>query len=76
MRQLRRRLSVFMKAKRGDKPLREFAARYALSKDTVARIESQDQNVTIDMLEHMCKVFRCDVGDLFPPVDVSSADGE
>lgn len=67
MRQLRRRLAAFMKEKRAEKPLREFAARYRLSKDTVARIENEEQNVTIDMLDHMCKVFRCDVADLFPP---------
>ena len=72
MRKLRRRLATFMKKKRAEKPLREFAARYSLSKDTVARIENEEQNVTIDMLDHMCKVFRCDIVDLFPPEGLSA----
>ncbi len=76
MRQLRRRLAAFMKGKRAEKPLREFAARYRLSKDTVARIENEEQNVTIDMLDHMCKAFRCDVADLFPPEGLSAKDDE
>lgn len=67
MRHLRYRLARFIKDKRGKKTLREFAKRYGLSKDTVMRIENEEQNITIDMLEHLCKVFRCDVKDLFPP---------
>ncbi|BFM18913.1 hypothetical protein R50073_50960 (plasmid) [Maricurvus nonylphenolicus] len=67
MRQLRGRLAIFIKTKRGDQPLRDFAKRYGLSKDTVSRIESEEQNVTIDTLQHMCKVFHCDISDLFPP---------
>ena len=66
VRHLRNRLAGFIREKRGDKTLREFSARYGLSKDTVKRVEQADQNVTIDTLYHMCKVFRCDVGDLFP----------
>jgi len=55
-----------MKSKRGNTPLRRFAGRYGLSRATVARIESETQNVTIDTLEHLCKVFKCGVSDLFP----------
>lgn len=66
MRHLRNRLASFIKEKRGDKTLREFSTRYGLSKDTIRRIEDADQNVTIDTLQHLCKVFRCDIADLFP----------
>ena len=51
-----------------ERTLREFAARYGLSKDTVRRMEAGEQNVTIDTLEHLCKVFRCDIAELFPPL--------
>ena len=64
---LRKRLAKYIKDKRGDMSLREFAKRYRLSKDTVARIEGQEQNITIDTLDHMCRTFRCDISDLFPP---------
>ncbi len=47
-------------------PLRAFAARYGLKKDTVMRIEHCDQNVTINTLEDICRAFNCDIGDLFP----------
>lgn len=66
MRQLRKRLAKFMKQQRGEQTLREFATRYGLSKETVRRIEIQEQNVTIDLLEHLCKVLKCDVSQLFP----------
>ena len=67
MRQLRNRLATFIENKRGDKTLREFEVRYGLSKDTVRRLQKGEQNVTINTLQHMCKVFHCDIGDLFPP---------
>jgi transcriptional regulator with XRE-family HTH domain len=63
---LRKRLAKFVKDKRGDEPLRIFAKRYGMSKDTVARIESQELNVTVDALNHMCKAFRCTIEELFP----------
>ena len=55
--------------------MRAFSARYGLSKDTVARIEKADQNVSIDTLEHMCKVFRCDIETLFPQKSLESKKG-
>lgn len=33
------------------------------------RIENEDQNVTLETLEMLCKTFHVDVEDLFPPVD-------
>lgn len=66
MRRLRRRIAKFMIEKRGNQPLRDFARHCGLSKTTISRIEKEEQNVTIDTLEHLCKVFRCEVQDLFP----------
>ncbi len=44
----------------------EFARLTGLSKATLNNLENQAQNVTIDTLEHLCKVFRCQIQDLFP----------
>jgi len=37
----------------------------SVSQSTVARIECGDQNVTIGMLDRICRALGCDVGDLF-----------
>jgi transcriptional regulator with XRE-family HTH domain len=66
MRRLHKRLSVFIRQKRGDTPLSEFALKCGLSKATISRIENVEQNVTLDTLEHLCKVFKCNIEDLFP----------
>lgn len=66
MRSFRRNLAKFITEKRGNQPLRDFARHCGLSKTTVSRIEKEEQNVTIDTLEHLCKVFHCDIQDLFP----------
>lgn len=68
MGQLRKRLAVAIRERRGERTLREFASRYGLSPSSVQRMEAEEQNVTIDTLEHLCRIFRCEVGDLFPKV--------
>lgn len=65
--QLRKRLAAFLRQQRGTRTEREFARRIGLSKSTLSRLQSAEQNVTIDTLEHLCRVFRCEVKDLFPP---------
>lgn len=45
---------------------RAFASRYGLAQSTVMRIENEDQNVTLNTLEQLCRVFRVDVAELFP----------
>lgn len=66
MTQLRARLAVFMRQKRGTVPQRVFARKTGLAQSTIMRIENQDQNVTLDTLEQLCRAFRVDVADLFP----------
>lgn len=65
MDQLRKRLAKTIKQKRGKMTEREFARKVGLSKTTLHRIENQDQNVTLDTLEYLCKKFKCDISDLF-----------
>lgn len=55
-----------MRDKRGDTPQREFARKIGLAQSTIMRIENLDQNVTLETLEQLCKVFHADVPDLFP----------
>ena len=69
MEQYRKRLAAFIREKRGDMTLREFALRTGLSLATLHRIENMQQNVTIDMLEYLCELFDCRLQDLFPPVE-------
>lgn len=63
---LRQRLAKFIRDKRGDTPQREFARKIGLAQSTIMRIENLDQNVTLQTLEQLCKVFHADVADLFP----------
>jgi transcriptional regulator with XRE-family HTH domain len=43
-----------------------FAKKLGISQSTLARIESCEQNVTIDMLEGVCGRLRCKLSDLIP----------
>ncbi len=49
-------------------PQREFARKIGLAQSTIMRIENLEQNVTLKTLEHLCKTYRIDVGDLFPAI--------
>lgn len=64
---LRSRLAAFIRQRRGDTPQRVFARKMGVAQSTIMRIENEDQNVTLQTLEQLCKVFHVDVGDLFPP---------
>lgn len=63
---LRMRLAVFIRNARGDVPQRVFARKMGVAQSTIMRIENEDQNVTLDTLEQLCKAFHVDIGDLFP----------
>lgn len=63
---LRTRLAAFIRNARGDVPQRVFARKMGVAQSTIMRIENEDQNVTIDTLEQLCKAFHVDIGDLFP----------
>lgn len=63
---LRKRLAAFIRQKRAGVPQRVFARKTGVAQSTIMRIENEDQNVTLDTLEQLCKAFNVDVGDLFP----------
>lgn len=64
--QLRERLAIFIREKRGDSTQREFARKIGVTQSTVMRIENRDQNITLKTLEILCHAFHADIGDLFP----------
>ncbi|MDT8428924.1 MAG: helix-turn-helix transcriptional regulator [Pseudomonadales bacterium] len=66
--QLRKRLAQFIRQKRGSMGQREFARKTGLAQSTIMRIENMDQNVTLDTLEHLCRVYHVDIEVLFPVV--------
>lgn len=63
---LSKRLANFVRQKRGEQSLRAFSEKYGLSASSVARIESEEQNVTLRTIEDLCNRFKCDFKDLFP----------
>jgi transcriptional regulator with XRE-family HTH domain len=70
---LRKRLAAYIRHKRAGVPQRLFARKTGVAQSTIMRIENEDQNVTLDTLEQLCKAFNVDVGDLFPAQPVSRA---
>ncbi|MDX1490126.1 MAG: helix-turn-helix transcriptional regulator [Pseudohongiellaceae bacterium] len=62
------RLAKFIREKRGTATQREFARKIGVAQSTIMRIENLDQNVTIDTLERLCRIFHTDVEGLFPEV--------
>ena len=62
---LRERLAIFVRTQRGDMPQRRFARRIGVAQSTIMRIENQEQNVTLDTLEQLCKAFHVDIAGLF-----------
>lgn len=63
---LRKRLAAYIRYKRAGVPQRVFARKTGVAQSTIMRIENEDQNITLDTLEQLCKAFNVDVGDLFP----------
>jgi len=44
---------------------REMALRLGVSHATYTRLENANQNVTLKTLTQLCRVLRCDMGELF-----------
>jgi putative transcriptional regulator len=60
----RAKLANELRARRGDLGQTAFAKKIGISQSTLNRIENEDQNVTIDMLEIICKRMKCKLSDL------------
>ena len=66
--QLRSRLAVFIRTRRGEVTQRAFARKLGVAQSTIMRIENEQQNVTLETLDQLCKAFQLDIGELFPPL--------
>ncbi|ETW97231.1 MAG: hypothetical protein ETSY1_23475 [Candidatus Entotheonella factor] len=64
--QLRKRLARYLRKLRGTESQARFAKRIGIAQSSLQRIEVEDQNLTMDTLEHLCNRLKCDIGDLFP----------
>ena len=47
---------------------REFARKLGITKATLHRIENNETNVTLDILDQICWRLKCEIGELFPPL--------
>jgi transcriptional regulator with XRE-family HTH domain len=62
---LAKRLAARIRALRGERTLVVFARRLGISKSSLARLETGDQNVSLRTLERLCVRLKCDIDDLF-----------
>jgi len=65
-RKLRSQLGVFLKQKRGELTFAQFSRRIGVSKSTLQRLEQGEQNITVDMLEHLLSKFSAGMSEVFP----------
>ena len=65
MQTLADKLSRKLRALRGDMPQRAFARKLGVSVATLNRLESCQQNVTLNTIEKLCTRLKCGIGDLF-----------
>jgi len=65
MQTLADRLAKKLRALRGGVPQRTFARKLGVSVATLNRLESCQQNVTLNTIEKFCRRLKCKVGDLF-----------
>ena len=63
--ELRAKLAKNLRAMRGDRSLMEFGRKTGISYATLSRIESQQQNVSLETLEQVCIALNCSIADLF-----------
>ncbi|MCA9444823.1 MAG: helix-turn-helix transcriptional regulator [Candidatus Omnitrophica bacterium] len=70
--QLAQRLAKRIREERGDTPQMHFCRKLGISNTSLHRIEMGDQNVSLKTLEVLCERLKCDVGDLFPPLEGKS----
>ena len=66
---LEQRLAAKLKELRGNETQRAYAKRLGISHVTLNMIEQERQNVTIRTLGILCRALRCDIADLFPPLE-------
>ena len=64
---LKDQLAKFLRDKRGELTLLQFARKLGISDSTLQRLEIGDQNLTLKSLERIVNRLNCEVADIFPP---------
>ncbi|MCH8847148.1 MAG: helix-turn-helix transcriptional regulator [Proteobacteria bacterium] len=64
-RELAKKLAKNFREMRGDMSLKEFGRKTGISYATLSRIESSQQNVSLQTLEQLCISLKCNISDLF-----------
>ncbi len=66
MGKLASRLARKLQDLRGDTPQYRYARKLGISKSSLNRMETGEQNVSLRTLEKICARLKCDIRDLFP----------
>ena len=64
---LKDQLAKFLREKRGELTLKQFARKLGISDSTLQRVEIGDQNITIKSLQQIVDRLNCEVAEIFPP---------
>ena len=64
-RELAKKLAKNLREMRGDMSLKEFGRKTGISYATLSRIESSQQNVSLQTLEQLCISLKCNISYLF-----------
>lgn len=59
------RLARYLRAKRGEMTLVQYAKKLGISKSSLNRMEMGQQNVTLETLDLLCERLKCSVEVLF-----------
>ncbi|MDX2081039.1 MAG: helix-turn-helix transcriptional regulator [Terrimicrobiaceae bacterium] len=62
---LRQQLAKFLRQRRGNMTLAQFAKKTGISDSTLQRLEISQQNITLDTLEMILEKMKCDLWDVF-----------
>lgn len=62
---LRKQLGKFLRGKRGDETLAQYAKKLGISDSTLQRLEIGEQNITVDTLENIIDRLKCSVSEVF-----------
>ena len=63
--ELAKKLAKNLREMRGDMTLKEFERKTGISYATLSRIESSQQNVSLETIEQLCFSLKCNISDLF-----------
>ena len=64
-RELAKKLAKNLREMRGNMSLMEFGRKTGISYATLSRIESSQQNVTLETIEQLCISLKCNISGLF-----------